>query len=73
MEATRVAAHAKPLEDDRVLLLHPTEQPTFYTPPTITCGAKQVHPCLESMTFDPQSRTLISIHLMLAAEQQQRY
>ena len=67
-----VAAHTVALEDDRVLMLHPAEPPAFYTPLTITCGAKQVQTCLEPTTFDPQGRTLISIHLMLAAEQLRR-
>ena len=43
-----------PLEDDCVLMLHPAEPPAFYTPLTITCGAKQVQTCLEPTTFDPQ-------------------
>ena len=72
IESAGVAAHTVPLEDDRVLLLHPAEPPAFYTPLTITCGAKQVQTCLEPTTFDPQGRTLISIHLMLAAEQLRR-
>ena len=38
----------------------------------VTCGAKQVQTCLDPTTFDPQGRTLISIHLMLAAEQVRR-
>ena len=66
VESAGVAAHTVPLEDDRVLMLHPAE------PLTITCGAKQVQTCLEPTTFDPQGRTLISIHLMLAAEQVRR-
>ena len=69
VESAGVAAHTVPLEDDRVLMLHPAEPPAFYTLLTITCGAKQVQTCLEPTTFDPQGRTLISIHLMLAAEQ----
>ena len=66
------AAQTVPLEDDRVLMLHPAEPPAFYTPLTLTCGAKQVQTCLEPSTFDPQGRTLISILLMLAAEQLRR-
>ena len=42
VESAGVAAHTVPLEDDRVLMLHPAEPPAFYTPLTITCGAKQV-------------------------------
>ena len=72
LEVASVAAHTVPLEDDRVLMLHPAESPAFCTPLTITCGAKQVQTCLEPTTFDPQGRTLISIHLMLAAEQLRR-
>ena len=69
VESAGVAAHTVSLEDDRVLMMHPAEPPAFYTPLTITCGAKQVQTCLEPTTFDPQGRTLISINLMLAAEQ----
>ena len=58
LKITGVSAQTVPLEDDRVLMLHPAEPPAFHTPLTITCGAK--------------GRTLISIHLMLAAEQQRR-
>ena len=72
VEPAGVAAHTVPLEDDRVIMLHPAEPPAFYTPLTITCSAKQVQTCLEPTTFDPQGRTLISIHLMLAAEQLRR-
>ena len=72
VESAGVAAHTVPLEDDRVLMLHPTEPPAFHTPLTITCGAKLVQTCLEPTTFDPQGRTLISIHLLLAAEQVRR-
>ena len=69
VESADVAAHTVPLEDDRALMLHPTESPAFHTPLTITCGAKQVQTCLKPTTFDPQGRTLISIHLLFAAEQ----
>ena len=72
IESAGVAAHTVPLEDDRVLMLHPAEPPAFHTPLTITCGAKQVQTCLEPTTFDPQGRALISIHLMLAAEHVRR-
>ena len=72
VESAGVAAHTVPLEDDRVLMLHPAVPPAFHTPLTITCGAKQVQTCLEPTTFDPQGRTLISIHLMLAAKQLRR-
>ena len=72
VESAGVAAHTVPLEDDRVLMLHPAEPPAFHTPLTFTCGAKQVQTCLEPTTFDPQGQTLISIHLMLAAEQMRR-
>ena len=73
VEAAGVAAHTVPLEDDRVLMLNlAAEPPAFHTPLTISCGAKQVQTCLEPTTFDPQGRTMISIHLMLAAEQVRR-
>ena len=49
-------------------MLHPAEPPAFHTPLTITCGAKQVQTCLEPTTFDPHGRTLICVHLLLAAE-----
>ena len=68
VESSGVASQTVPLEDDRVLMLHPVEPPAFYTPLNITYGTKQVQTCLEPTTFDPQGRTLISIHLMLAAE-----
>ena len=72
VESAGVAAHTVPLEDDRVLMLHPAQPPAFHTPLTFTCGAKQVQTCLEPTTFDPQGRTLISINLLLAAEQVRR-
>ena len=72
VESAGVAAHTVPLEDDRVLMLHPAQPPAFHTPLTFNCGAKQVQTCLEPTTFDPQGRTLISIHLLLAAEQVRR-
>ena len=72
VESAGVAAHTVPLEDDRVLMLHPAQPPAFHTPLTFTCGAKQVQTCLQPTTFDPQGRTLISIHLLLAAEQVRR-
>ena len=63
VKAPAAAAHSVPLEDDRVLILHHAEPPEFYTPLTITCGAKQVQTHPEPSTFD---------HLMLAAEQLRR-
>ena len=53
-------------------MLHPVEPPAFHPPLIVTCGTKQIQTCLEPTTFDPQGRTLISIHLMLAAEQVRR-
>ena len=44
IESAGVAAHTVPLEDDRVLMLHPAEPPAFHTPLSVTCGAKQVKP-----------------------------
>ena len=72
VESAEIATHSVPLEDDRVLMLHPAELPAFYSPLTITCGAKQDQTCLELTTFDPQGRTLFSFHLMLAVEQLRR-
>ena len=72
VESAGVAAHTVPLEDDNILMLHPAQPPAFHTPLTFTCGAKQVQTCLEPTTFDPQGRTLKSIHLLLAAEQVRR-
>ena len=72
VESAGVAAHTVPLEDDRVLMLHPAEPPAFHPPLIVTCGTKQIQTCLEPTTFDPQGRTLVSIHLMLAAEQVRR-
>ena len=66
VEAAGATAHTVPLEDDRVLMF--LRPPAFYTPLTITCGAKQVQTCLEPTTFDLHGRTLISNHLMLAAQ-----
>ena len=59
VESAGVAAQTVPLEDDRVLMLHPAESPAFLAPLIVTCGAKQIQTCLEPTTFDPQGRTLI--------------
>ena len=56
----------------RVLMLRPADQPTVNAPLTVTCGTKQVQTSLESTTFDPSGRTLLSVHLVLASEQQIR-
>ena len=45
VESAGVVAHTVPLEDGRILMLHPAEPPAFHTPLTITCGAKQVQTC----------------------------
>ena len=66
-DADGLAAQTVPLEDDRVLMLHPAEQLINYTPLTVTCGAKQVQTNLEPTTFNPQGHILLTIHLMLAA------
>ena len=58
-------------EDDQVLVLRPADLPGMSPPLTVTCGDKQVQTSLEPTTFDPQGRTLISVHLMLAAERKQ--
>ena len=46
VEAAGAAVHTVPLEDERVLMLHRADPPAFYTPSTITCGAKRVQTCL---------------------------
>ena len=56
----------------RVLMLRPADQATVNAPLTVTCGTKQVQTSLESTTFDPSGRTLLSVHLVLASEQQIR-
>ena len=56
----------------RVLMLRPADQATVNAPLTVTCGTKQVQTGLESTTFDPSGRTLLSVHLVLASEQQIR-
>ena len=56
----------------RVLMLRPADQATVNAPLTVTCGTKQVQTSLESTTFDPSGRTLLSVHLVLASEQQRR-
>ena len=66
------AAQTAPTAYDRVLLLRPADQPTVNAPLTVTCGTKQVQTSLESTTFDPSGQTILSVHLMLASEQQIR-
>ena len=56
----------------RVLMLRPADQATVNAPLTLTCGTKQVQTGLEPTTFDPSGRTLLSVHLVLASEQQIR-
>ena len=56
----------------RVLMLRPADQATVNAPLTVTCGTKQVQTGLESTTFDPSGRTLLSVHLVLASEQRIR-
>ena len=56
----------------RVLMLRPADQATVNAPLTVTCGTKQVQTGLESTAFDPSGRTLLSVHLVLASEQQIR-
>ena len=71
--AAGITAQTTPAsEDDRVLVLRPADLPTLSPPLTVTCGDKQVQTSMEPTTFDPQGRTLISVHLVLAAEQKQR-
>ena len=56
----------------RVLMLRPADQATVNAPLTVTCGTEQVQTSLESTTFDPSGWTLLSVHLVLASEQQIR-
>ena len=56
----------------RVLMLRPADQATVNAPLTVTCCTKQVQTGLGSTTFDPSGRTLMSVHLVLASEQQIR-
>ena len=56
----------------RVLMLRPADQATVNAPLTVTCGTKQMQTGLESTTFDPSGQTLLSVHLVLASEQQIR-
>ena len=53
-------------------MLRPADQATVHAPLTVTCGTKQVRTSLESTTFDHSGRSLLSVHLMLALEQQIR-
>ena len=71
-EAAGVAVQTIPAEDDRVLVLHPAELPTMSPSLTVTCGDKQTQTSLEPTTFVPSGRTLIPVHLVLAAERKQR-
>ena len=64
--------HKAPTICDRVLMLGPADQHTVNAPFTVTRGTKQVQTSLESTTFDPSGRTLLSVHLMLVSEQQIR-
>ena len=66
------ATHTLSTASGRVLLLRPADQATVNAPLTVTCGTKQVQTGLESATFDPSGRTLLSVHLVLASEQQIR-
>ena len=49
------------------------DQNTVGAPLTVACGTKQVQRSLVYTVFDPSGRTLLSIHLMLASEQQIRH
>ena len=61
-----IAAHTVPVE------FYTSEQPIMYTTLTVTYGETHVQTSSEPTSFDTQGRTLISIHFMLAAEQQHR-
>ena len=73
-EAAGIAAQTIPVDDDRVLVLCPAEWEQPATAPSliVTCGDKQVQTSMEPTTFDPAGRTLISVHLVLAAERKHR-
>ena len=49
----------------------PADQTTVNALLTVTCCTKQVQTSLESKTFDPNGRTLLSVHLMVQASEQQ--
>ena len=66
------ATQTGPTAYDRVLLLRSADQPTVNAPLTVTCGTKQVQTSLGSTIFDPSGPTILSVHLMLASEQQIR-
>ena len=66
------ATHTLSTASGRVLMLRPADEATANAPLTVTCGTKQVQTGLESATFDPSGRTLLSVHLVLASEQQIR-
>ena len=53
-------------------MLRPANQTTVNASLTVTCGTKQVQASLESTTFDPSGRIFLSVHIMLALEQQIR-
>ena len=64
------AAQTAPTAYDSVLMLRPAVQTTVNAPLTVTCGTKQVQTGFESTKFDPSGRRFLSVHLMLASEQQ---
>ena len=72
-EVAGITAQTTPTsEDDRVLELRPADLPTLSPPLTVTCGDKKVQTSMEPTSIDPQGRTLISVHFVLAAERKQR-
>ena len=71
-EAAGIATQTMPAECDRVLVLRPAEPPAMTPTLNVTCGEKQVQTTGKPTTFDPLGRTLISVHLVLAAERKQR-
>ena len=66
------ATHTAPTACDRVLMQRPADQTIVNAPLTVTSGTKQVQTSLDSTTFDPSGRMLLSVHPMLDSEQQTR-
>ena len=66
------AAQTAPTTCGRALILRPADQTSVNDPLTVTRCTKKVQTSLESTTFNPSGRTVRSVHLMLASEQQIR-
>ena len=55
-----------------MLMLRPADRTAVNAPLTVTCVTKQVQTSFESTTIDRFGRTLLSVYLMQASEQQIR-